>query len=74
MAIWVGTSGWVYRDWRRHVYPPGLPAAEQLHWYATRFPTVEVNASFYRLPTPGTFARWRDQTPNGFVFSVKMSR
>jgi uncharacterized protein YecE (DUF72 family) len=70
----IGTSGWVYRDWNGRVYPRGLPQVDQLRWYAERFSTVEVNASFYRLPTPQTVERWRHQTPAGFEFSVKMSR
>jgi uncharacterized protein YecE (DUF72 family) len=74
VAVSVGTSGWSYRDWRGRVYPRELPARDQLRWYAQRFSTVELNASFYRLPTPETFARWRDETPASFVFSVKMSR
>ena len=74
MDIWIGTSGWAYDDWRGRVYPPGLKDRDRLGWYADRFPTVEVNASFYRLPAPETFTRWREQTPSGFVFAVKMSR
>jgi uncharacterized protein YecE (DUF72 family) len=74
VAISIGTSGWVYRDWNGRVYPRGLPQADQLCWYAERFSTVEVNASFYRLPKAETVERWRDQTPDGFEFSLKMSR
>jgi len=73
--VWVGTSGYVYRHWRRGVfYPAGLRARDELAWYAARFRTVELNNPFYRLPTPGSFARWADQTPDDFVFSVKVSR
>jgi uncharacterized protein YecE (DUF72 family) len=64
----------VYRDWSERVYPRGLRQADRLRWYAERFSTVEVNASFYQLPKPETVERWRDQTPDGFEFSVKMSR
>jgi uncharacterized protein YecE (DUF72 family) len=74
VQAWIGTSGWAYDDWRDRVYPPGLRQRDRLSWYAGRFPTVEVNASFYRLPSPDTFARWRDQTPSAFTFAVKMSR
>jgi uncharacterized protein YecE (DUF72 family) len=56
------------------VYPRGLPQREWLPWYAARFPTVELNASFYRLPTPAMVQRWRAVTPAGFVFAVKLSR
>lgn len=72
--IWVGTSGWQYEDWRGVVYPRGLATSRWLEHYATRFPTVEVNASFYRLPTAERFAVWRDATPDGFVVAVKASR
>jgi uncharacterized protein YecE (DUF72 family) len=74
MEAWVGTSGWTYGHWRDRVYPHGLPQREWLPWYADRFPTVELNASFYRLPTPAMVDRWRTVTPAGFVFAVKLSR
>jgi uncharacterized protein YecE (DUF72 family) len=74
VRAWIGTSGWAYDDWRDQVYPPGLPERGRLAWYAERFSTVELNASFYRLPTAETFGAWREQTPLGFLFSVKMSR
>lgn len=72
--IRVGTSGWQYRDWRGSVYPAGLPADAWLANLAGRFPTVEVNSSFYRLPSSDTFRRWREATPDGFVMAVKASR
>ena len=74
MEAWVGTSGWTYADWRGRVYPVGLPQREWLPWYAMRFSTVELNASFYRLPTPTMVERWRTVTPPGFRFAVKLSR
>jgi len=74
MEAWVGTSGWTYGHWRDRVYPHGLPQREWLPWYTTRFPTVELNASFYRLPTPAMVERWRTVTPPGFRFAVKLSR
>jgi uncharacterized protein YecE (DUF72 family) len=71
----IGTSGYVYRHWRDGVfYPPGLRVKDELAWYASRFGTVELNNPFYRVPTRETFARWRDQTPEDFVFSVKVNR
>jgi uncharacterized protein YecE (DUF72 family) len=73
-SILVGTSGWVYRDWRDRVYPKGLPQRAWLHHLSRRFPTIEINASFYRLPAPETFRGWSQQVPEGFVFAVKMSR
>jgi uncharacterized protein YecE (DUF72 family) len=73
--IWIGTSGYVYRHWRKGVfYPSGLAAREELGYYASHFRTVELNNSFYRLPTPEVFERWRESTPSQFRFSVKASR
>ena len=73
--VWIGTSGYVYRHWRKGVfYPPGLRAREELGYYARRFRTVELNNPFYRLPTPEMFQRWRDSTPPDFQFAVKASR
>ena len=71
----IGTSGYVYPHWRKGVfYPAGLPARRELEWYAERFPTVELNNPFYRLPEPGTVERWRDAVPPSFVFAFKASR
>lgn len=70
----IGTSGWVYRDWRGTVYPRGLAQRSWLEHLSRRFPTIEVNASFYRLPARATFEAWRSQVPDGFLFAVKMSR
>ena len=72
--ICVGTSGWIYKDWARSFYPAALPAKDRFRFYARQFPTVEINASFYRLPTEAAFAKWREQAPPGFVYSVKASR
>jgi uncharacterized protein YecE (DUF72 family) len=74
MPLLVGTSGWQYRDWRGPLYPPGLPQRAWLAHFAGRFATVEVNNAFYRLPERSVFARWRDETPDGFVVAVKVSR
>jgi uncharacterized protein YecE (DUF72 family) len=73
-VIYVGTSGWQYRDWRHRFYPDGLPVAGWLTHYATRFPVVEVNSSFYRLPNADVVGRWAEQTPSEFLFAVKASR
>jgi uncharacterized protein YecE (DUF72 family) len=71
----IGCSGWNYSDWREGVfYPPRCPARRWLAYYAERFDTVEVNSSFYRLPRRDAVARWAEQTPSGFVFTVKVSR
>jgi uncharacterized protein YecE (DUF72 family) len=73
--MWIGTSGYVYRHWRKGVfYPIGLKIRDELAFYAARFPTVELNNPFYRLPTAEMFARWRHATPEGFQFAVKASR
>jgi uncharacterized protein YecE (DUF72 family) len=74
VRVWLGTSGWQYRDWRGRFYPHTLPQAQWLEHYATSFRTVEVNNSFYRLPAAETFASWRRRTPDDFVFVVKASR
>ena len=71
----IGLSGWNYAHWRDGVfYPPRLPSARWLEHYAERFDTVEVNATFYRLPRRDAVARWVEQTPDGFTFAVKASR
>jgi uncharacterized protein YecE (DUF72 family) len=72
--LWVGCSGWNYPHWREIVYPKGLPARRWLERYATLFDTVEVNYTFYRLPPRSAVANWVEQTPKGFLFSVKASR
>lgn len=70
----IGTSGWSYRHWRGPFYPEGLPAKQQLSFYAERFDTVEVNGTFYRLIARATLARWAEQTSRDFVFACKGSR
>lgn len=72
--LWIGTSGWQYRDWRGPFYPPELPQRAWLEHYAGAFRTVELNNSFYQLPAAATFGRWRDETPDDFVMALKMSR
>jgi uncharacterized protein YecE (DUF72 family) len=71
--LWIGTSGWQYDDWADGFYA-GVPRKRWLEHYAAHFSTVEVNATFYRLPEAKTFDQWRDRTPDDFVFAVKMSR
>ncbi len=73
-AVRIGCSGWVYRDWRGPVYPEKLPQREWLRRYAGIFDTVEINNTFYRLPTVEAVAGWVEQTPAGFTFAVKASR
>ncbi|MBT2481472.1 DUF72 domain-containing protein [Streptomyces sp. ISL-94] len=74
MPVLVGTSGWQYRDWAGLLYPEGRPQRLWLEEYAQQFVTVESNNAFYRLPSPETFAAWRERTPDGFVMAVKASR
>jgi uncharacterized protein YecE (DUF72 family) len=71
---WIGTSGFEYDHWRGVLYEPGLRRERWLEAYAERFDTVELNATFYRLPRAETFARWAARVPPGFRFAVKASR
>jgi uncharacterized protein YecE (DUF72 family) len=70
----IGTSGWHYDDWRSRFYPEKLPKTKWLEFYARHFPTVELNNSFYRLPSENAFTNWYGSSPTGFIFAVKMSR
>lgn len=70
----VGVSGWQYPDFSRKYYPDNLEKPEQLNFYAGRFPTVEINNTFYQLPKESTVRKWYDQVPDDFVFAVKASR
>ena len=72
--IRIGCSGWQYKHWRGSFYPAALPAARWFDYYATQFDTVEINNSFYRLPTANTFSEWRRRAPTSFVYAVKASR
>jgi uncharacterized protein YecE (DUF72 family) len=68
----VGTSGWSYPSWRPGFYPAGLQPSEFLAFYATRFSTVELNTTGYRLPAEEQFRRWAEQTPDGFELAPKL--
>ena len=70
----IGTSGWHYADWRRIFYPVKLAKSEWLEFYARHFDTVELNNSFYRLPSEAALANWHDSSPPDFTFAVKVSR
>lgn len=70
----IGCSGWNYDSWRGVVYPDGCPKRRWLERYAELFDTVEVNSTFYRLPKREPVAHWAEQTPDGFLFTIKMSR
>jgi uncharacterized protein YecE (DUF72 family) len=71
---WIGISGWRYAPWRGEFYPPGLPERQELAYAAARFPTIELNGSFYSLQRPEYYARWYEQVPDEFLFAVKGSR
>ena len=72
--VHVGTSGWHYEHWRGPFYPDDLKAHRFLPYYATHFTTVEINNSFYQLPSEQALRAWRDTAPPGFIFAVKGSR
>ena len=72
--IHVGVGGWVYEPWRDTFYPPGLPKTQELEYLSRRVTAIEINATYYRTQSPASFAKWRDATPDGFVFSVKANR
>jgi uncharacterized protein YecE (DUF72 family) len=72
--IRVGCSGWQYKHWRGDFYPAALPQSSWFAHYARHFDTVEINNTFYRLPPPESFAKWRQQAPRRFLYAVKASR
>jgi uncharacterized protein YecE (DUF72 family) len=71
---YVGTSGWNYKHWRNLIYPPKFAQKRWLGFMVERFDTVEVNTSFYRIPTQETIAAWQDATPEHFKFAMKLWR
>lgn len=72
--IFIGTSGYTYRDWKEKFYPQGLPQKEWLSYYSKQFATVEINATFYGSFTHEQIQRWYEETPPNFLFSIKGSR
>ena len=72
--IWVGTSGYNYPEWKGSFYPADLAAAKMLKFYSTRFPTVEINYTFYRMPSEKILAGWVPQVPSPFRFTLKAPR
>jgi len=74
MQLYIGTSGWMYKDWNDNFYPKGLKSNDQLPYYAEQFKTVEVNSSFYRMPAATNAPRWHKVTPKDFVFTIKLGR
>jgi uncharacterized protein YecE (DUF72 family) len=73
-GIHVGCSGWVYKHWKGGFYPSDLPQKRWFERYSNEFDTVEINASFYRLPLASTFDGWREKAPEGFRYAVKANR
>jgi uncharacterized protein YecE (DUF72 family) len=73
-TIRIGISGWRYEPWRGAFYPQELPQRDELAYASRKLSTIEINGSFYSLQRPEYYARWRDETPDGFVFSVKGGR
>jgi uncharacterized protein YecE (DUF72 family) len=72
--IRVGIGGWTFEPWRDNFYPKGLPHAQELSYASRKLTAIEVNGTFYSTFKPATFAKWRDETPEGFVFSLKAHR
>lgn len=72
--IRVGVGGWTYEPWRDNFFPKGLPHSQELHFASRRLTAIEVNGTFYSTFKPATFAKWRDETPDGFLFSLKAHR
>lgn len=74
MTLFVGTSGWAYREWKPEFYPADVPQKEWLRFYSSTLGACEINATFYRLQSTETMERWRDETSTEFLFSLKMHR
>src|ERR1051325_4374347 len=72
--VYIGTSGWSYKGWEKTFYPKTIAVSNHFQFYATQFPTVEINLTFYRLPTPKAVVGWRDNSPDGFIYALKGSR
>jgi uncharacterized protein YecE (DUF72 family) len=74
MNLYVGTSGYSYKEWKGSFYPEKLPAKEMLAYYSSQLPTVEINNTFYRVPQKSLLESWKEQVPRSFKFSVKASQ
>jgi uncharacterized protein YecE (DUF72 family) len=74
MNIFIGCSGFHYDDWKIRFYPENLPKKKWLGYYAKHFNTIEINNTFYRMPTEKNMAGWKDGTPDDFVFTIKANR
>ncbi|MDH3297750.1 MAG: DUF72 domain-containing protein [Gemmatimonadota bacterium] len=74
MNVMAGTSGFSYKEWKGPFYPEDLPASRMLAWYADQLPAVEINNTFYRMPSPSVLESWADQVGENFRFVLKASR
>ena len=73
-AIRVGVGGWTFAPWRGSFYPVDLPAKRELEHASRHLTSIEINGTFYRSQGPKSFAKWREETPDNFVFTVKGHR
>jgi uncharacterized protein YecE (DUF72 family) len=74
MTLYVGTSGYSYKEWKGSFYPEKIPAKEMLRYYSERLSTVEINATFYRMPQTSMLENWKQQVPGSFRFALKASQ
>jgi uncharacterized protein YecE (DUF72 family) len=74
MSIYVGVGGWIFEEWRDNFYPEGLSRKRELEYASRRFTAIEINGTYYGSQKPESFARWHDETPDGFVFALKGPR
>jgi uncharacterized protein YecE (DUF72 family) len=74
MPAFIGTSGFSYKEWKKNFYPTDLPDARFLSYYATRLNAVEIDSTFYRMPTDKALDAWRDATPPHFRFAIKANQ
>lgn len=72
--IYIGVGGWIFEPWRGVFYPQGLAQSKELEYASRKLTSIEINSTYYGSQSPETFRKWRDSTPEGFVFSVKGSR
>jgi uncharacterized protein YecE (DUF72 family) len=74
VKAWIGTSGYSYPEWKGNFYPEKMAAKDMLRFYATKFPTVEINNTFYRMPKEDVLKSWAEQVPEHFAFVIKASQ